>query len=141
MGSLGGPACRLMGFAQVASVARRVGVPVVGGGGLETWEHAVQYMMWGATLVTACTALMGYGFEVISQVLDGMEKFMAEQGYTGYGDLTGRAAPLLRAAEDLEVIPGVAVVDEEACIGCGRCLKPGHCDAVTMVDDRAAIAP
>jgi dihydropyrimidine dehydrogenase (NAD+) subunit PreA len=142
MGSLGGPACRLMGFAQVASVARRVSVPVVGGGGLEAWEHAVQYMMWGATLVTACTALMWYGFEVIPKVLEGMEKFMAEQGYTGgYGDLIGRAAPLLRAAEDLQVVPGVAVVDGEACIGCGRCLKPGHCDAVRMIDEQAVIAP
>ena len=65
MGSLGGPACRLLGYAQVAAVARRVEVPIVGGGGLETWEHAVQFMMWGATLVTACTALMWYGFEVI----------------------------------------------------------------------------
>jgi dihydroorotate dehydrogenase subfamily 1 len=141
MGSLGGPACRLMGFAQVASVARRVGVPVVGGGGLETWEHAVQYMMWGATLVTACTALMWYGFEVIPKVLEGMEKFMAQQGYAGYEDLVGRAAPLLRAAEDLQVISGVAVVDGETCIGCGRCLKPGHCDAVRMIDERAVIAP
>jgi dihydroorotate dehydrogenase subfamily 1 len=134
MGSLGGPACRLMGFAQVASVARRVKVPIVGGGGLETWEHAVQYMMWGATLVTACTALMWYGFEVIPKVLDGMETFMAEQGYTRYADMTGLAAPLLRAAEALEVVPGVAIVDQEACIGCGRCVRPGHCEAVTMAE-------
>jgi dihydroorotate dehydrogenase subfamily 1 len=130
-----------LGFAQVASVARRVGVPVVGGGGLETWEHAVQYMMWGATLVTSCTALMWYGFEVIPKVLDGMETFMAEQGYAGYADLIGRAAPLLRAAEDLDVVSGTAVVDADACIGCGRCLKPGHCDAVTLVDKKAVIAP
>jgi dihydroorotate dehydrogenase subfamily 1 len=139
MGSLGGPACRLMGFAQVASVARRVDVPVVGGGGLETWEHAVQYMMWGATLVTACTSLMWYGFEVIPQVLEGMEEFMAEQGYTSYEDLIGLAAPLLRAAEDLKTIPGVAVVDADKCTGCGRCVKPGHCDAVTLVDKTAII--
>ena len=92
-------------------------------------------------MVTACTSLMWYGFEVIPKVLEGMEKFMAEQGYTGYEDLMGRAAPLLRAAEDLEVISGVAVVDEKACIGCGRCLKPGHCDAVTMIDKQAIIAP
>jgi dihydroorotate dehydrogenase/NAD-dependent dihydropyrimidine dehydrogenase PreA subunit len=134
MGSLGGPACRLMGFAQVASVARRIEAPIVGGGGLETWQHAVQYMMWGATLVTACTALMWYGFEVIPQVLAGMEAFMTEQGYASYNEITGLAAPLMRAAEELEVVPGAAAVNHQACIGCGLCTKPGHCDAVTVSD-------
>lgn len=57
MGSLGGPAARLMGFAMVAQLAKRCRIPIIGGGGLETWEQAVQFMMWGATLVTACTSI------------------------------------------------------------------------------------
>jgi len=27
-------------------------------GGIENWRHAIEYMMWGATLVTACTSIV-----------------------------------------------------------------------------------
>ena len=139
MGSLGGPACRLQGYAAVASTARRVNIPIVGGGGLETWEHAVQFMMWGATLVTACTSIMWHGFEIIPRVIEGMETFMAEQGYGGYQELIGRALHTLRPAEALEPIAGHPVVDPERCNGCGICVRPGHCDAVIVTDGLAII--
>ncbi|MFH1084699.1 MAG: 4Fe-4S binding protein [Chloroflexota bacterium] len=141
MGSLGGPSARLLGFAMVAQLARRCRVPIIGGGGLETWEHAVQFMMWGATLVTACTTLMWYGWETIGETLAGMQRFMQAQGYRGYEELIGRSLPQFRAAEELRTLVGAPAVDEATCIGCGACLKPGHCDAITLVDGIAQVAP
>jgi len=84
MGSLGGPSSRLLGFAMVAQLAARCKIPIIGGGGLETWEHAVQFMMWGATLITVCTHLMWWGWDTIGETLRGMENFMASEGYAGY---------------------------------------------------------
>ena len=139
MGSLGGPAARLMGFAMVAQLARRCRIPIIGGGGVETWEHAVQMMMWGATLFTVCTELMWHGWESIGKTLRGMEDFMAAEGYDGYEALIGRSLGQFCAAEDLRTTTGAAIVDEERCIGCGACLQPGHCDAVTLIDGVACI--
>ncbi len=139
MGSLGGPASRLLGFAMVASTARRISVPIIGGGGLETWEHAIQFMMWGATLVTACTAIMWRGFEIIPGIIRKMDQFIEEQGYGGYQDLVGRSIHTLRAAEDLETITGAPVVDPERCNGCGYCTKPGHCDAISIENGLASV--
>lgn len=139
MGSLGGPACRLLGFAMVASTARRVSVPIIGGGGLEKWEHAVQYMMWGATLVTACTAIMWRGFEIIPTIIRKMEQFIEERGYSGYQDLVGQSIGTLRAAKDLAPVSGSPLVDPERCNGCGLCLKPGHCDAIALEDGLASV--
>ncbi len=133
-GSLGGQSCLLPGLAMVAQTASRVRAPLVGGGGLFTWEDAVQYMVWGATLVTACTSLMWYGFELIPQILDGMEKYMKEQGLTSYDQLVGKALHNIRPASDLEMIPDLPTLDEQLCTGCGECLKPGHCYAIEMVD-------
>ncbi|MBC7236909.1 MAG: 4Fe-4S binding protein [Chloroflexi bacterium] len=139
MGSLGGPAARLMGFAMVAQLARRCRVPIIGGGGIETWEHAVQYMMWGATLFTVCTALMWYGWETIPELLQGIQRFMAAEGYENYEALIGCSLGQFRAAEALRPLAGTPVVDADLCIGCGTCLKPGHCDAITLVNDVAQI--
>ena len=139
MGSLGGPSSRLLGFAMVASTARRVSIPIIGGGGLEKWEHAVQYMMWGATLVTACTSIMWHGFEIIPPILREMDQFIEEQGYSGYQDLVGLSLGTLRAAEDLTPISGAPVVDPDLCIGCEDCLWPGHCGAITLEDGIAFV--
>ena len=131
-GSLGGPACQLPGYMMVAQTARRVAVPICGGGGIMNWQHAVQYMLWGARLVTACTSLMWYGFEIIPQILRGMEKYMEEMGFTSYDDLVGRVLHTVRPASELEMIDDAPVVDPERCNGCGLCARPGHCQAIEM---------
>jgi dihydroorotate dehydrogenase subfamily 1 len=139
MGSLGGPASRLLGFAMVASTARHVSIPIIGGGGIENWKHVVQYLMWGATLTTICTEIMWRGFEIVPRMLRGLDRFIEEQGYSGYQDLVGRSLHTLRPARDLEPTPGVPQLIPERCNGCGVCLKPGHCDAITLENGLATI--
>jgi len=112
MGSLGGPATRLMGYAAVAQTARRVNVPLIGGGGLQTWEHAIEFMMWGATLVTACTEIMWRGWDVVTKIVEGMEIFRREQGYDTYGDITGRALGNLRPAAGVWGRPSLASAEK-----------------------------
>ena len=140
-GSLGGPACQFPGYAMVAQTAKRVSIPIVGGGGIMNWQHAMQYMLWGARLVTACTSLMWHGFELIPKMLRGMETYLAETGLTSYDQLVGRALHNIRAAADLEMIADTPVVDPDRCNSCRLCLRPGHCYAITMDDDLAVIDP
>lgn len=139
-GSLGGPACRLMGYAAVAQTAARVKIPIVGGGGIENWGHAIEYMMWGATLVTACTSIMWRGWDVVTDIVQGMEKFMREQGYGSYQEIIGRALPNIRPNVELEPLPGAPRVDPKRCNGCGLCLKPAHCQAVALEDSIAIVS-
>lgn len=132
LGSLGGPSCLLQGYAMVAQTAKRVAVPLIGGGGIMNWQHAVQYMLWGATLVTACTSLMWYGFELIPRILQGVEEYRQETGFASYDQLVGHALHNLRPAADLDMLADVPDVDAERCNGCGLCLRPGHCYAIEM---------
>jgi dihydroorotate dehydrogenase subfamily 1 len=141
MGSLGGPASRLMAYAAVAQTARRVRIPIIGGGGLQTWEHGIQFMMWGASLITACTEIMWRGWDVVTRIVEGMEKFVLDQGYKACDEIIGRALPNLRPAVELEALSGAPVVDLERCSGCGLCVKPGHCFAITLSDGKAVVDP
>jgi dihydroorotate dehydrogenase (NAD+) catalytic subunit len=54
-GGLSGPAIRTVALAQVAAVAERVEIPVVGMGGVQTAEHARDLLDVGATLVAVGT--------------------------------------------------------------------------------------
>jgi dihydroorotate dehydrogenase (NAD+) catalytic subunit len=54
-GGLSGPAVRTVALAQVLAVARRVAIPIVGMGGVQTADHAAQMLAAGATLVAVGT--------------------------------------------------------------------------------------
>jgi dihydroorotate dehydrogenase (NAD+) catalytic subunit len=54
-GGLSGPAIRPVALAQVAAVAARISIPVVGMGGIQTSTHARQFLDVGATLVAVGT--------------------------------------------------------------------------------------
>jgi dihydroorotate dehydrogenase (NAD+) catalytic subunit len=54
-GGLSGPAIRAVALAQVAAVAARVAVPVIGMGGVQSGAHARELMDVGATLVAVGT--------------------------------------------------------------------------------------
>jgi dihydroorotate dehydrogenase (NAD+) catalytic subunit len=55
-GGLSGPAVRAVALAQVAAVAERVSIPVIGMGGIETALHARDMLDAGAELVAVGTA-------------------------------------------------------------------------------------
>jgi dihydroorotate dehydrogenase (NAD+) catalytic subunit len=55
-GGLSGPAVRAVALAQVAAVAERVSIPVIGMGGIETARHARDMLDAGAELVAVGTA-------------------------------------------------------------------------------------
>jgi dihydroorotate dehydrogenase (NAD+) catalytic subunit len=54
-GGLSGPAVRTVALGQVAAVARRVAIPIVGMGGVQTGHHAAQFLAAGAALVAVGT--------------------------------------------------------------------------------------
>jgi dihydroorotate dehydrogenase/Pyruvate/2-oxoacid:ferredoxin oxidoreductase delta subunit len=137
-GSLGGPACRNMAFSQIAQVAKRTGLPVVGGGGLQSADECIMMMMWGATLVTMCTSIMWHGWDVASEAVRGMEAYLSKAGAT-YQSIIGKSLPHLCSSSELEAIKGWAEVDNDKCTGCGKCEKPGHCDAVIIADKKSVI--
>lgn len=54
-GGLSGPAIRAVALAQVAAVARRIAIPIVGMGGVASGNDAVDLLRTGATLVAVGT--------------------------------------------------------------------------------------
>jgi dihydropyrimidine dehydrogenase (NAD+) subunit PreA len=138
---MGGPGIIYQSFALTAQLARALNIPVMAGGGLSTWEDGINFMMYGATLVTACTVLMWEGFGVIREIVDGMERFMNEAGYSSWQDIIGMSLPYLKPAKELQVVPGKAVIDVDICTGCLKCVGLAHCDAIVEADGMPQVIP
>ena len=49
----------------------------------------------GAGNVQVCTAAMTHGFKIVDDMIDGLNRFMEEKGFTSIGDTVGRAIPSL----------------------------------------------
>ncbi|MFC2070168.1 hypothetical protein ACFLTB_03215 [Chloroflexota bacterium] len=129
-------------FAQgfVARVSKAVSIPVMGTGGLMNWRDVVEMIMFGATTVSFCTLLIIRGFEAITEIEKGLRGFMEQQGYNHIDDFKGLALSYIEpSTATCEIIPSLARIDEGKCTGCGICLKPAHCLATSMENDKAVV--
>ena len=96
--------------------------PISGMGGIETWRDAAEFMALGCENLQVTTSVMQYGYRVIDDMIDGMKKYLSDQGYTRIGEIVGKALPNMVSSELLNR-QSIAYpkFDRQKCIGCGRC--------------------
>jgi dihydroorotate dehydrogenase (NAD+) catalytic subunit len=92
-GGLSGPAIKPMAIHLVhrvwREVARAAGVPIIGMGGIQTWEDAVEFMLAGASAVAVGTALFVDPATPL-RIVDGLRAYLAARGLRSVGELVGR---------------------------------------------------
>jgi dihydropyrimidine dehydrogenase (NAD+) subunit PreA len=97
-------------------------LPISGIGGIETWEDAVEFILVGSSTLQITTAIMQYGYRIIDDLKNGLMHYMDEQGVSHLEELVGLANANLIPAEELDrdykIYPSI---DQDKCIGCGRC--------------------
>ncbi|MBI5445262.1 MAG: hypothetical protein HY900_29130 [Deltaproteobacteria bacterium] len=139
LGTLTGSPLLPLACRAVADIARSVSIPVVGSGGVTTWEEAVQLMMWGASAVQICTAVLVRGFAILDEINQGMEAFMAEMGYASPAEFVGAALKHVVAPGEIPRRRVKLSVDSERCTLCRRCLRPGICLALSESQERIVL--
>ena len=76
---LSGPAIRPVALRMVWQVVRSVSVPVIGMGGITTWQDAVEFFMAGASAVQVGTATL-VNPSAAAEITEGIGEFMQQQG-------------------------------------------------------------
>ena len=89
-GGLSGMGLRPVSLALVYQVAQTVDVPVVGVGGIFEAEHAVEYMLAGATAVQIGSASL-VGMDAPWRILRGLRDYMMENDIASLAELRGAA--------------------------------------------------
>ena len=90
-GGMSGRAIKPIAVSNVYSVYEAVDIPLIGVGGIYTFEDVVEFIFAGAKAVQIGTAIMDEGVEVFSTINEGLEKFMAEKGYSSIDEMVGLA--------------------------------------------------
>ncbi len=92
-GGLGGPAILPQSLAKMASLTNAFPDQAFSGiGGIAEFAHALNYFLLGCGTVQVCTAAMldrAIGPNVIKELIEGMEQFMAKRGYASLDDFRG----------------------------------------------------
>jgi len=89
-GGLSGPSLKPIALRLVYQTAAEVDVPLIGCGGIMTGLDAIEYIMAGATAVQVGTATF-VNPRATLDVLDGIERFMEEEGIADLHQLIGAA--------------------------------------------------
>ena len=88
-GGLSGPAIKPVALRMVWEVCRRVKIPVIGIGGIQTAADALEFLLVGASAVQVGTAnFRNPG--VCMEILEGIEAFLREERLSGIGEYRGR---------------------------------------------------
>ena len=92
---LGVPECDLSrdpgrGGLSAGSEASGTFIPVIGLGGIATWQDAVEFIMTGATAIQVGTATFANP-HAMEEIIEGLEAFMTRKGYTSIADMRGLA--------------------------------------------------
>jgi dihydropyrimidine dehydrogenase (NAD+) subunit PreA len=107
-GGLCGPAVRPIGLRVVAKIAQAIPhARISGGGGIENWYNAVEYLMVGAGTLQLATAVMWNGFSIIRDLTRQLSRFMQRKGYDTLDALVGAALPKLTTWNALPKLPPV----------------------------------
>jgi dihydropyrimidine dehydrogenase (NAD+) subunit PreA len=120
-----GPAVKPIALHMVAALARDpdIRVPISGIGGISNWRDAAEFIALGSTSVQVCTAVMHYGFRIVEDMIDGLNRYLDDQGMKSVNELVGRAVPGYREWGDLDLgYKVVAKIDSQKCIGCQLCV-------------------
>jgi len=135
-----GPWIRPLAFRHVAQIAMRSpDLPIAGGGGLMTWEHTVQMIMYGAKAITYCTLLYKKGHKIIPRIAKKLLQFMEEKGYETIDDFRGCSLKYIVPPEKVEYVYMLPEIDESLCNGCGTCVSLGHCEVMALENDKAKV--
>ena len=92
VGGLSGPAVFPVAVRMVWQAANAVKIPVMGMGGVATWEDAVEIMMAGASAVQVGAAIFNDPYAPI-KIIDGLEKYCIDNNIDNISQIVGTVKP------------------------------------------------
>lgn len=89
-GGLSGPAIKPVALRMIYQVYQQVKLPILGGGGIVSTRDALEFLMVGASAISIGTGIFIDPL-LPCQIIDGLEQYIKQQGFSRISDLVGIA--------------------------------------------------
>ena len=77
-----------VGISKVRDLYKVLKIPVIGCGGIDSWQDVVEFFLAGASAVQIGTALYN-GTEIITEINQGITQYLKDNNYNSINDLKG----------------------------------------------------
>jgi dihydroorotate dehydrogenase (NAD+) catalytic subunit len=91
IGGLSGKSIKSIGVRCVYEISKNLGVPVIGCGGIFTWEDAVEFMLAGASAVQLGSVIGYEGITAFKNITIGIKKYLERKGLKNAMEIVGLA--------------------------------------------------
>lgn len=91
IGGLSGAAIKPVAVRCVYEITSKYEIPVIGCGGVSSWDDAVEFILAGASAVQVGSAISERWLDVFSEINDGIANYMKKKGISKIQDMVGLA--------------------------------------------------
>ncbi len=91
IGGLSGTPIKPVALRCVYEISSKYDIPIIGCGGVSTWEDAVEFFLAGASAVQLGSAVGDNWIEVFSEINYGIKQYMEKKGFSKIQEMVGRA--------------------------------------------------
>lgn len=91
IGGLSGTPIKPIALRCVFEIAAKYDIPIIGCGGISTWEDAVEFILAGASAVQLGSAIGDSWMQTFESINTGIIKYMEERGYCEIKEMVGIA--------------------------------------------------
>ncbi len=89
IGGLSGPAIKPIAIKCVYEIHREVDIPIVGCGGITSWQDAIEFMLAGASAIQVGTAIATRGLGVFQSITRGINSYLKRKGLRSVKEIVG----------------------------------------------------
>jgi dihydroorotate dehydrogenase (NAD+) catalytic subunit len=89
IGGLSGKSIKPVGVRCVYEIYKNLGIPVIGCGGIFTWEDAIEFMLAGASAVQLGSVIGYQGISIFSNITRGIKKYLERKGLKNAMEVVG----------------------------------------------------
>lgn len=86
--------------------------PIMAAGGITDWRDAVEMILCGGTLLGVCAETLISGYDICRPMIEGLDKYMQEHGYSDLSQMRGLVVPEVKTANDVTIFAGYAKIKE-----------------------------
>jgi dihydroorotate dehydrogenase (NAD+) catalytic subunit len=91
IGGLSGTAIKPIGIRCVYEISKNLKVPVIGCGGVSTWQDVIEYMLAGASAVQIGSVLGSAGPRIFNSITKDLKKYVERKGLMKISEIVGIA--------------------------------------------------